>query len=96
MTESGPGWRRAGATGRRVAASTLLAMDITGVMPLPPQKPTIGRSSGGTQKVPDGRVTSRTSPSATWSMNQLETAPPGTRLTVTVRSSSVSGALDIE
>ena len=66
------------------------------MMPLPPQKAMIGRSPRRTQNEPDGLVTSRRSPSATWSMSQLETRPPGTRLTVTVRSSSTSGALDIE
>jgi hypothetical protein len=77
-------------------AIRLLVIDITGVTPLPPQKPMTGRSDCSTQKVPDGLLTSRRSPSCTWSMSQLETTPPGTRFTVTVRSPSVSGALDIE
>ena len=71
-------------------------IDMTGVTPLPPQKATTGRSPSCTQNTPAGRVTSRTSPSVTWSWNQLETRPPATRLTVTVSSASVSGALDIE
>ena len=77
-------------------ASTLLAIDSTGVTPLPPQKATTGASPSGTQKTPAGRVTSSVSPGDTWSLSQLDTAPPGTRLTVTVRWGSVSGALDIE
>ena len=96
MTESGSRLAYSRRTDRADAASTLLAMEITGVMPLPPQNPMIGRRRPGTQNVPDGLVTSTRSPSDTWSMNQLETTPPGTRLTVTVRSPSVSGALDIE
>jgi hypothetical protein len=36
------------------------------------------------------------SPSVRLSSIQLDTSPPATRLTVTVRSLSVSGALDIE
>ena len=75
---------------------TLRTIDMTGVIPLPPQKATIGRSGSATQKTPAGLVTSSTSPSATSSCSQFEPAPPGTRLTVTTRSSSVSGALDIE
>ncbi len=73
-----------------------MAIEIRGVMPLPPQNPMIGPVPARMRNAPDGLVTSTTSPSETWSSNQLETAPPGTRLTVTARSSSVSGALDIE
>ncbi len=65
-------------------------------MPLPPPKPKTGPDPGSTQKVPAGRATSSWSPTATWSMSQFDTTPPGTRLTVTVRSSPVAGALDIE
>ena len=96
MTDSGSRLAYRRRTDRADVASTLLAMDITGVMPLPPQKATIGRLASRTQKVPEGRVTSERSPSATWSTSQLETTPPGTRLTVTASSSSVSGALDME
>ena len=71
-------------------------MDMTGVMPLPPQKPSTGRSDSLGQKTPAGLVTSMTSPSARLSRNQFETNPPATRLTVTVRSRSVPGALDME
>ena len=83
-------------TGRDEVASTLLAIEITGVIPLPPQKAMIGRPPSRTQKLPDGGLTSRRVPSVTWSTSQLETPPPGTRLTVKARSPSVSGALDIE
>ncbi len=79
-----------------MVASTCLAIDITGVTPLPPQNPSTGRSDACGQKTPAGLVTSMTSPSARWSRNQLETSPPATRLTVTVRSRSVAGALDME
>ena len=71
-------------------------MDMTGVIPLPPQRPTTGRSVSCGQNTPAGFVTSTTSPAARLSRNQLETSPPATRLTVTVRSASVSGALDME
>ncbi len=81
---------------RSVPASTLLAIDITGVTPLPPTKATTGRGAGSRQKTPAGLVTSSSSPSCTWSWNQFDTRPPGTRLTVTLRWASVSGALDME
>ena len=71
-------------------------MEITGVMPLPPQNPMIGRSPSRMRNVPDGLDTSTRSPTDTLSLSQLETTPPSTRLTVTARSPSVSGALDIE
>ena len=71
-------------------------IDMTGVTPLPPQYATTARSSAVVQNTPAGLVASSTSPSATWSWNQLETSPPGTRFTVTVRSRPPSGALDIE
>ena len=80
-----------------MVASTCLVMDMTGVMPLPPQKPSTGRSLSWGQNTPAGLVSSTTSAlGQTWSRNQLETSPPATRFTVTVRSSSVSGALDME
>ena len=83
-------------TDRPVEVNALLVIDSIGVTPLPPQKATIGLSLGVAQNVPIGPLTSRTSPADTWSINQLETTPPATRLTVTTRSSSVSGALDME
>ena len=43
----------------------LRTIDITGVIPLPPQKATTGRSPSRGQNTPAGLVTSRTSPSAT-------------------------------
>ena len=71
-------------------------MDMTGVTPLPPQKHSTGRSVSWGQNTPAGFVSSNTEPTATVSRNQLDTRPPATRLTVTVRSGSVSGALDME
>jgi hypothetical protein len=72
-------------------------IDITGVTPLPPQKPsTCPSAPSNGQNTPAGFVTSTTSPTPRRSRNQLETSPPATRLTVTVRSASVSGVLDIE
>ena len=58
-----------------VAASTLLAMEITGVMPLPPQKAMIGRPPSRDAERARRPVTSTRSPSETWSMSQLETTP---------------------
>ena len=60
-------------TDRAEVASTLLAIESTGVIPLPPQKATIGRPPSRTQKLPDGGLTSTRSPSVTWSTSQLET-----------------------
>ncbi len=64
--------------------------------PLPPQKATTGAELSRRQKTPAGLVVSSTSPTDTRSSSQLEMRPSGTRFTVTVRSGSVSGALDIE
>jgi hypothetical protein len=83
-------------TVRPVEASTLLVIDMIGVTPLPPHSATTGASPSGTVNTPDGLVASSTSPSVTLSSSQVDTAPPGTRLTVTVSGSPVSGALDIE
>ena len=96
MTESASRLAYSIRTRRPVEASTLLAIDMIGVTPLPPQNATIGWSPSRGQNTPAGGVTSRMSPSRTVSLSQLDTSPPGTRLTVTARSSSVSGALDIE
>ena len=71
-------------------------IDMTGVMPLPPQKPTTGRSACRGQNTPAGLVASTTSPAERWSRSQFETSPPATRFTVTVKSASVSGELDME
>ena len=71
-------------------------IDITGVMPLPPQKPTSGRADSCGQNTPAGLVSSIVSPAERLSRNQFETSPPATRLTVTVSSVSVVGALDME
>ncbi len=74
-----------------------MVIDSTGVMPLPPQKAMIGRSSSSPrQNAPEGGDVSTRSPTDKVSLNQLDTEPPGTRLTVTARSESVSGALDME
>ena len=80
----GPGWRRGAGPAAAVVASTCLVIDITGVMPLPPQKPSTGRSDSWGQKTPAGFVSSIASPAERLSRNQLETRPPATRLTVTV------------
>ncbi len=81
---------------RRVVASALLMIESTGVMPLPPAKATIGASVSRSTKSPVGRMTSTASPAASVSIIQFDMRPPGTRLTVVVNGSSVSGELDIE
>ena len=83
-------------TARCVPASTDLVIDMTGVTPLPPQRANSGRPDSWGQNTPAGLVTSIWSPSRRWSRNQLETRPPVTRLTVTVRAPSSPGALDME
>lgn len=82
----------------RIVASVLLTSENTGVMPLPPAYATRGRSSASTrrQNEPGGRVASSGSPGRSRSCIQPETSPPGTRLTVTHTSPSVSGEDDIE
>ena len=71
-------------------------IERTGVMPLPPAKATIGLSSAPRTKSPDGGSTSIVSPAASVSIIQFDIFPPGTRFTVTVNGSPVSGELDIE
>ena len=82
--------------GRAVVASALLMIEITGVMPLPPANATIGTSVARSTKSPAGRITSIVSPGASASFIQFDIGPPGTRFTVTVKRSPVSGELDIE
>ena len=77
-------------------ASTCFAIEMTGVIPLPPQQATTGRSSGLGQNTPAGLVTSSSLPASTCSSNQPDISPPGTRFTVTVRSASMPGVLDME
>ena len=71
-------------------------IEITGVMPLPPANATIGSSDSRSTKSPVGRITSIAAPGASASFIQFDMCPPGTRLTVVVNGSSVSGELDIE
>jgi hypothetical protein len=71
-------------------------MERTGVMPLPPAKATIGVSTARSTKSPAGAVASIVSPAATASFIQFDIFPPGTRFTVTVNGSPVSGELDME
>ena len=71
-------------------------IEITGVIPLPPANATIGVSCSWSTKSPAGRSTSMVSPGASVSFIQFDMRPPGTRLTVVMNGSSVSGELDIE
>ncbi len=71
-------------------------MEITGVMPLPPTNATIGASVARRTNRPVGRMTSIVSPADTASFIQFDMRPPGTRFTVVVSGSPVSGELDIE
>ena len=74
----------------------VLAIENTGVIPLPPAKATTSVSPGGRQKTPAGQVVSMTSPGPSASIIQFDTTPPATRFTVTWNSSSTSGDDDIE
>jgi hypothetical protein len=65
-------------------------------MPLPPAKATIGTSAARSTNSPDGRITSIVSPGASTSFIQFDIFPAGTRFTVIVKRSPVSGELDIE
>ena len=96
MTALASRWAVSTRTRRPVVASALLTSDRIGVMPLPAPSATSGAGLSRRQKTPAGRVTSTASPGARWSCIQFETRPPGTRFTVVIRSSSVSGELDIE
>ena len=82
-------------TRRDVVASAVLRIEKIGVMPLPPPNATTSPSPVR-RNSPDGTVASSTSPGATASLSQFDTAPPGTRFTVTWRASSTAGAEDIE
>ena len=84
------------AISRAVVASALLMSESTGVMPLPPAKATIGTSAARSTKRPVGGSTSIVSPGASTSFIQFDSFPSGTRFTVTVKRSPVSGELDIE
>ncbi len=96
MTLPGPRFAYTSAISRAVVASAVLMIERTGVMPLPPAKATIGVSAARSTKRPAGGITSIVSPGASVSFIQFDIFPPGTRLTVTVKGSPVSGALDIE
>src|SRR3546814_12591240 len=96
MTDARSRFAKSNFTGRDVEASRLLAIEMTGVTPLPPAKATTGRSLSLGQNTPAGFDASSTSPSATLSCSQFDTRPPSPRFTVTVRSGSTPGALDLE
>src|SRR4030095_8595711 len=96
MTLPAPRFAYTSAISRDVVASAVLMMERTGVMPLPPAKATIGVPAGRSTKRPAGGITSIVSPGASASFIQFDIFPPGTRLTVTVKGSPVSGELDIE
>ena len=72
-------------------------IEITGVMPLPPANATIGTSRRAEHEQP-GRAhhVDRRSPGASASFIQFDMRPPGTRFTVVVNGSPMSGELDIE
>ena len=77
-------------------ASTVRKIEKTGVMPLPPANSKKSPSSERGAKMPDGDMTSMTSPALTWSHTQLEPRPSRTRLMVTRGDASKPGALDME
>jgi hypothetical protein len=64
-------------------------------MPLPPANATISSAVSRRQNRPSGGAAWISTPSATVSLSQFDTTPPGSRLTVICKSSS-SGADDIE
>jgi hypothetical protein len=69
-------------------------MDITGVMPLPAEiMSSFSADDRAHVKCPAQPVTISGSPGRMWSLSQLETRPPGTRLTVT---SSASGRVGVD
>ena len=96
MIASSPRLAYTSTIGRSVVVSALLMIEITGVMPLPPAKATIGASLSRSTKSPEGRSTSMVSPGASTSFIQFDMVPSGTRFTVVVKGSPVSGELDIE
>jgi len=69
------------------------SIDITGVMPLPADRKRY-RSAGWCAVLnrPRGPATATGTPGRRWSCSQLDTGPPGTRLTVIVSSSGRLGA----
>ena len=96
MTLPEPRFAYTSATSRAVVTSADLMIERTGVMPLPPAKATIGVAAARSTKSPVGGITSIVSPGASASFIQFDIFPPGTRFTVTVKGSPVSGELDIE
>src|SRR5262249_2764334 len=96
MTAPGSRFAYTSAIERAVVARAVLMIERIGVMPLPPAKATIGVSPARSTKRPAGGITSIVSPGARGSVIQFDIFPPGTRLTVIVKGSPVSGELDIE
>ena len=96
MTESALRFAYTSTIRRSVVASALLMIEMTGVIPLPPAKATIGSSLSWSTKSPVGRSTSIVSPGASASFIQFDMSPPGTRFTAVLKGSRVSGELDIE
>ena len=96
MTESALRFAYTSRIVRSVVASAVLTIEMTGVMPLPPAKATIGASVSRSTNRPVGRMTSIESPTTSESFIQFDIRPPGTRFTVVVKRSPVSGELDIE
>jgi hypothetical protein len=96
MTLSGLRFAYTSTISRTVVASAVLTIERTGVMPLPPAKATIGASVARNTNRPAGGIASIVSPGASVSFIQFDIFPPGTRFTVTVKGSPVSGELDIE
>ena len=80
----------------RPCRSTALAIDSTGVMPLPPARSRKSPCSAGGVKTPAGGMTSTVSPGPRWSQIQFETCPLRTRLMVTRSASSTCGVLESE
>jgi hypothetical protein len=95
MTLPGSRFAYTSAISRAVVASAVLMIERTGVMPLPPRRPRSG-SRRAQYEEPGRGITSIVSPAASVSFIQFDIFPPGTRFTVTVKGSPVSGELDIE
>lgn len=96
MTDSSSRFAYRRATRPRPAASADLAMETTGVMPLPPATSSTSPSRPGGVNVPAGGRTSSSSPGATLSQIQPDPTPPATLFTVTFMGSPVCGELASE
>ena len=78
------GWRPASASARSI--------DMTGVMPEPPDTSSNGPSpAAGSVNAPDGPMPRSSWPGLGWSCSQFDTRPPATRLTVTEKPRGASG-----